>query len=112
MTMRSNYYQSDYDIPAPIFDPAYVYSRNGIAKRRCVATCCDPYCAGAHPNNAGSIISHPKWCLEGTVTNCRKPACPFNHFRTMREFVNYRAGDLAWAQANYHLVKNINSLDC
>lgn len=61
-------------------------------------------CACAHPNMSGSVVKHPRWCLFGPMNLCVDIMCPFNHFRTQVEFVNYRMRDEKWAWNNVELV--------
>ncbi len=72
--------------------PIEVKSIVGITKRVCLGGCdCDEdYCEDAHPNALGSKVLHPKWCLQGAVLDCNNMQCPFNHFKTFRQFKSYR----------------------
>ena len=62
-----------------------------IAKSVCRVDCQIKWCKNAHPNTAGSTVAHPKWCLEGDMYVCQKIMCPFNHFKTRKNYLSYRA---------------------
>ena len=68
------------------------------------ASCVRSRCACAHPNMSGSEVKHPRWCLFGPMEVCTNEVCPFNHFRTQTEFVNYRMHDEKWAWNNVELI--------
>jgi hypothetical protein len=85
---------------APQSTSQLVTSLNGVDRWVCTADCDKTYCGNAHPNAAGSIVMHPKWCLRGAIADCELNHCPFNHWRTDEQFVTYRARDAKWAAQN------------
>lgn len=87
----------------------WVTSATGLVKIVCTdairGRCNDSECSHAHPNKAGSKVSHPKWCLRGSAAICELITCPFNHFQTEAEFVVYRSADLRWSTAHVDLCR-------
>ncbi len=80
-----------------------VRSLYGLTKVVC--DCHNPACDYAHPNNSGSIVKHPKWCLIGWRAECTDAKCPFNHFQTKCAFIDYRKRDINWARKNIELIE-------
>jgi hypothetical protein len=90
------------------YDAPVVHSVTGLRRYVCSANCTQVRCYNAHPNAAGSNVLHPKWCLRGSIETCELADCPFNHWRTMGQFVAYRARDPKWAAANGDLCTQYN----
>jgi hypothetical protein len=83
-----------------------------IWKYVCSVECDDEDCPHAHPNDLGSHVLHPKWCLRGCRHTCNDRTCPFNHMHTEKKFVSYRMRDPRWAAANEDVINRvINSIE-
>jgi hypothetical protein len=86
-----------------------IRSTTGLFKITC--ECRLSICNRAHPNDFGSKVRHPKWCLIGSRANCTNVGCPFNHFQTIEQFVNYRINDPIWKANNAVLIASVNYTD-